>query len=85
MDLEFNESAKIKAKIYGSTVELSRPTVGMIEALEEQRSVMGNDKDKMVLMKSFLKTLGMPEDLTAKMEIEHYTQLIEFLMAPKKK
>lgn len=85
MDIEFTESAKIKARIYGQVVDLRRPTVGMIEAFEDQRAATESDKDKMVLMKKFMKDLGMPEDLSANMEIDHYTQLVEYVLAPKKK
>lgn len=85
MDFEIAESATIKARIYGQSVELRRPTVGMIEAMEDQRAVLDKDKDKMALMKNFLSKLGMPEDLLGKLELDHYTQVIEFLLSPKKK
>ncbi len=85
MDFQIEPSAKIKARIYGESVELSHPTVGMVEAFEEQRASMNNDKDKMVLMKGFLVQLGMPHDLINRMEVHHYTDLIEKILTPKKK
>ena len=85
MDFEINKSAKLKVKIYETTMEIERPTVGMVEALEEQRAALTTDKDKMVLMKQFLGKLGVPVKVLSQMEFEHYLQFVEFLMTPKKK
>jgi hypothetical protein len=85
MDFELAKSAKIKARIYGVDIELERPTVGMIEAFEEQNEALKSDKDKLVLMKSFVTKLGVPASILKDMELEHYSRLIEFVMNPKKK
>lgn len=82
--IEIEGRSKIKAKIYGKELNLTKPTVGQVEELQtliektEQKAQVG-------VMRKWAGQLGLPEDFAKEMEVEHFIEVIENLTGVKKK
>lgn len=86
MDIEIKERTKVKALIYGKTVELSKPTVGQIEKMQtEMKSAKDTGVSEMTVMKNFASTIGLPVDVCDTLEVDQFLELVEKLTATKKK
>lgn len=80
---EIKEKSKVKVSIYGQEYEISKPTYGQSQKLQESLKDQGNEKS-MKIMKDFVTSLGLPEECIDGMELEHFLQLIEFISGVKK-
>ncbi len=79
---EIKEKTKLKLSIYGSEYEISKPTYGQTSALQEKLKGEG-DKESMSLMKNFVSSLGLPEEVINEMELDHFLALIEHISGKK--
>lgn len=80
---EIKEPEKVKAKIYGQEIELTKPTVEMIENMELETDKMTN-KEKLAWAKQWAVSMGLPIDLANKLQIDHFNMLLEHLTGTKK-
>jgi hypothetical protein len=85
MLIDIPARSEIKAKIYGKDFILKKPTVGEIELLQEESDKITDNKGKSVLMRQWIAKLGLPEDFTKEMELDHLMQVVEHLTGTKKK
>lgn len=83
MDIEIKERTKLKAKIFGKELEVSKPSVGQVEAL--QAELAKEDAKPLAVMRSFIETLGVSRELLDQLDIDQFQFLVEQLSAPKKK
>ena len=77
------ERTEIKVDVYGSEYVLRAPTVEDAEKLGEVKEddVQGSFEKSVRL----LEDLGLPENVTRSMEMNHLTQLMDLIMPKKKK
>lgn len=83
MEIEFKARTKVPVMIYGRSFELTKPTVGQIEAVQGEITKEGVNQIK--VMSTFAQNLGLPADVIAGMETEHFLELMERLTGQKKK
>lgn len=83
MEIEFKERSKVKVNIYGKPFDLTKPTVGQVEAVQSEITKDGVNHIK--VMSDFAQSLGLPSDVIAGMETEHFLELMERLTGQKKK
>lgn len=77
---EIKQKTKVKVKIYGQDFELHKPTVGQVESLQKLNMNESSDQAKVFeKICDFLNVLGLPKEFSQDMEIEHLTQLVNFL------
>lgn len=77
------EKSKIKLSIYGSEYEISKPTYGQTQNLQERLKTEG-EKESMKIMRDFVISLGLPEDVLNNLELDHFLALIEHISGAKK-
>lgn len=80
---EIKEKSKVKVNIYGHEYELTKPTYGQSQRLQNELKDAGSDK-AMQVMKEFMIGLGLSEECIDGMELDHFLQLIEFISGVKK-
>lgn len=80
---EIKEKSKVKVKIYGHEYELTKPTYGQSQRLQESLKDQGSEKS-MVIMREFVQGLGLPSECIDDMELDHFLELIEFISGVKK-
>lgn len=85
MEFKLEARAKTTIDIYGSQYEVSKPRVGQIDLLNEDLKKVSNDSDKIKVMIHFIASLGIPEDVVTNLEMDHFTELCEYLASSKKK
>jgi len=83
VDIEIKERTKLKAKIFGKDLDISKPSVGQVEALQSE--LAKEDAKPLAIMRSFIEALGVSRDLLDQMDIDQFQFLVEQLSAPKKK
>lgn len=83
MELELKRK-KMKVTVYGSAYDVAVPTVEQVEAYEDKlKTLVG--RDAMNAMKEFIADLGIPVEVTNKMDNDDFITLIGFISNPKKK
>ena len=83
MDFKVDNKPKFKVTIYGQEFECSRPTVDQVKAYREK--VKSGEFDEIEDSKKFLCDLGIEYKALGEMEASDYSDLIEFMINPKKK
>lgn len=83
-DFEVKQKTKIKVSIYDQEFELCKPTVGQAEHLASFSEV-SDDKKALAKTIEFMELMGLPKDISEKMELEHFTALVEFVVSKVKK
>ena len=82
--IEIADKTKVKAKIYGQEFTLTKPTVAQVEDLQSNvQKISGPEQIR--AMRKWAAGLGLPEDFSADMEVEHFVQVVEGLSGIKKK
>lgn len=85
MEIEIAQRSVLKAKIYGKEYALKKPTLGEVEDMQEKYEKIDSTKEKSALMRSFLAQLGLPENDSKAMELDHFLLIVEALTSSKKK
>jgi len=78
------ERTKISLEIYGEKINVRRPNVEEVEAMEEK---LGNKKDKdsnLKKIRELMASLGLPQKVIKGLETEHLFKVLEFLIGAKK-
>jgi len=83
MDLELKRT-KIKVKIYDDTFEVRKPTVKEYEAFAKN-AVGLSESSAIDKMRELLKNCGISEKALDDLEMEHMTEVFQFLVGSKKK
>lgn len=83
MDFSVDRKPKAKIKIYGREFEVSRPTVNQVK--EYRDKVKSGSFDEIEDSKTFLSKLGIDIEVLGEMEAQDYSDLIDYLINPKKK
>jgi hypothetical protein len=83
--IEIKEKTKVKASIYGREVQLSKPTVGQVERLQDELSSQPDARKHVSTMKKFAIDLGLPADVADSLELDHFLAIVEELSSVKKK
>lgn len=81
--LELKKSEKIKIKIYGEELEVSKPTFGQVVKMQKDMKEKGTEEN-FSIMKDLLIALGVNESVVNELEIEHINDLIIYLTSSKK-
>lgn len=80
-----NERSKLAIKIYGKEFSINKPTVGQAEKIQSDLEAAKDDSKKTYsIIKSFLMSLGLPLEVIINLEIDHFTELVEFVIGVKK-
>lgn len=79
---EKKQKTKIKVSLYGETYELHKPTVKDAEMFSQHGDV---EQNGLQYSKKFLAGLGLPEEISSEMELEHFQQLLDFVLGTAKK
>lgn len=77
-DFEIEKPKKIKISIYGETYELDKPRVKQTEEFQRLIEDAG-EKNELSMMKSFLEKLGLPNEASDEMQMDHFKKLVEFI------
>lgn len=83
-EFEIKQKTKIKVSIYGSEYDLVKPTVSQAKEM----SKFADEKDQSKAIEAtidFMELMGLPKEVSSTMEIEHFTQLVEFIVGKVKK
>lgn len=83
-DFEIKAKTKIKVGIYDKEYEIFKPTVKQAEFFAKEAGSL-DDKDKLAKTVEFMSLMGLPKDVSENMEIEHFAQLVEFIVGKVKK
>ena len=86
MQFELKQRSKVTLEIYGQSYEVSRPTIGLAKRMQEEIALVrseGGDRN-LALLIQFLSDLGLPAEVSESLEIDHFNQVVEFLLTPKK-
>jgi hypothetical protein len=83
MDFELVKK-DLQVSIYGRELTLKKPTIFQAESLGEKLEAAGEGKSISV-MREFLSSLGLPEDLMAELAADDFVKLCEFLSGAVKK
>lgn len=75
------KSKVLRLKVNGKECDITYPKVGDVIGLNEK---LEEKKDNMNLLISFLKKLGMPENIVMDLEVEHIETIIKELTSGKK-
>lgn len=85
--IKIKERKKVKLFIpsLNKEYELSKPTFGEQEKYQEQLSNIKDEKGtSMGPMIDFLASMGIPKDDVLKLDIDEYTEIIEYVVGSKK-
>lgn len=83
MDFQVVKKPALKVSIYGEEFSVNKPTVNQVKEYREK--IKSGDFDEIEDSKKFLVGLGISYDVLGSMEAQDYSDLIEFLINPKKK
>lgn len=64
-------------KAFGEELTLTYPTGDAVDKMNEELGLPDNKGREIKVMRSFFKGLGMPEEVLAKLQINHYQQIIK--------
>lgn len=84
MELVIPEKKKAKITIYGTTYEVIKPTVSLMEEFSDGIDSVP-DKEKFKRSKELVSKLGIPLDVLDGLEVDHFTMIMEFLTSQVKK
>ncbi len=82
--LELKPKAKLTLNVGGVDYALTRPTVGAAIELEEAIEKAGEKKGGIRIIRDFIVTCGLPENIVKGLDAEDLKAVSEFLMPTKK-
>ena len=84
MDFEVKEKTKMNVSIYGKQFVLHKPAMGQIAGFQEKLKDAG-EEGSFELMTNFMVGLGLDKETINEMEVEHFTDLVQFVSTSAKK
>ena len=79
------ERSKVRVRLYGKEYDLTKPTIGEVDSLQEQiDDAKGDESKQYKLMKVWMGNRGLSEDVINSLEVDHFIELCEFLTGKKK-
>ena len=84
MDFEVTRSEE-SVKIYGVEYSIIRPTVESVEKLQSMVEDLNGEEKGLQVSKKWVSSLGIPMDVISGMEMNHFSELMEFFTDSNKK
>lgn len=78
------KSKKLRVTIEGVSHEMRCPTLGDGEIFQEKLEA-AKPNEALGLYRDFFESLGLPKEVSSKMDLEDFLEFIQFVMVPKKK
>lgn len=82
-DLVFDKKTVYKVSVYGKEYALRKPTVREADVIRKAVKEQGEEPN-LETFAIFLEQLGLPKEVAADLEVDHFLKLTEFLLAGKK-
>lgn len=79
------EKTKVELEIYGEKVAMKLPTYKEATEYRTELNALPTSSDAAEVIKKFLVAMGLPEAMFDQLEMNHVTEVLEFILAPKKK
>lgn len=84
MELELKRSV-LKVNIYGKSYELKKLTVGQYEAFTKSIKKDMGESEALEGMRGILVLAGLPSEVLTDLEMDHLSELIQYVSGSKKK
>lgn len=84
MDLVFEKREEIGVTVYGQKHMVRKPTLGEVEQYQAESKEAG-ESGAVAVTKKFVESLGLPKTVGDDLQMDHFLELVEALVSPKKK